>query len=99
MCNPTLLLATGLGAGVTMASEYKDRREEKKAKEKIRMAEEAANKQIEQNKIANSIQTTGQLPETDLTKRLSSQKVSLNNPSTKYLGNPSSVGLNLGGGY
>jgi hypothetical protein len=76
----------------------------KKAKAKdtaaINAANQAAANQVEQNKIANSVQATDTTKETptDLATKLKQQKVPLNTTNTgATIGTPSSVGLNLGG--
>ena len=75
----------------------------KKAKAKdtaaINAANQAAANQVEQNKLANSIQTTEEATTaTDAIKKLTPQKVPLNTSNTgATVGSQTSVGLNLGG--
>lgn len=76
----------------------------KKAKAKdtaaINAANQAAANQVEQNKLANSVQTTEETTDTatDAIKKLTTQKVPLNTSNTgATVGSQTSVGLNLGG--
>lgn len=75
----------------------------KKAKAKdtaaINAANQAAANQVEQNKLANSVQTTEETTTaTDAIKKLTTQKVPLNTSNTgATVGSQTSVGLNLGG--
>lgn len=75
----------------------------KKAKKQdtaaINAANQAAANQVEQNKLANSTQTTeNTTSNTTDTKKITTQRVPLNTSSTgATLGSQTSVGLNLGG--
>lgn len=76
----------------------------KKAKAKdtaaINAANQAAANQVEQNKLANSVQTTEETTTAtqDAVKKLATQKVPLNTTNTgASMGSSSAVGLNLGG--
>lgn len=74
----------------------------KKAKAKdnatINAANQAAQDQVKQNKLANSVQSTEELKNPLLNEELKQQKVPLNTGSTgASTTSPTSVGLNLGG--
>lgn len=76
---------------------YKDAK--KKDQKVIDEANQAVQNQIEQNKLANSTQTTENIATTTSdTKNLITQKLPLNTSFTgAALGSSTSVGLNLGG--
>ena len=75
----------------------------KKAKKQdtaaINAANQAAANQVEQNKLANSVQTTENTPTTEnAAKKITTQRVPLNTSLTgASTGSQTSVGLNLGG--
>ena len=65
----------------------------------INAANQAAANQVEQNRLANSVQTTENTPTTEnATKKITTQRVPLNTSLTgASTGSQTSVGLNLGG--
>jgi hypothetical protein len=72
----------------------------KETNKKIQAAEEAAQDQVEANKLANSVQATDPslIEEKKLKDKLAAQKVPLNTTNTGLaVGNGLSTGLNLGG--
>ena len=101
MCPPVLIAAaaagTAWGAGAAL-----DRKAKKKSEAPTQAALKQINKQpeerIEQNKLANSTQSTEELKNPTLAEQLKQQKVPLNTGSTgTSFSTPTSVGLNLGG--
>ena len=97
MCNP--LLALGAAAAAIGGATYSHiKKNDKEANAKVQAANQTLANQIENNKIANSVQTTEKQPQqTDPLKKLQQvQKTPLNSITTN-LGNQSAVGLNLGG--
>jgi len=99
MCHPLLALAT---AGTVGALTYKKiKKNDKDAASKTQTVNASANKQIENNKTANTVQTTNKETntQTDLKKTLPIQKTplnSMNNSGVSTVGQ-SALGLNLGG--
>jgi hypothetical protein len=72
----------------------------KETNKKIQAAEEAAQDQVEANKLANSVQATDPslIEEKKLKDKLAAQKIPLNTTNTGLaVGNSLSTGLNLGG--
>lgn len=76
---------------------YKDA--QKKDQATINAANQAAANQVEQNKLANSVQTTENTPTTEnAATKITTQRVPLNTYLTgASTGSQTSVGLNLGG--
>lgn len=99
MCSVTSWL-TSLIKGTAMYM-WQDKNYDKAKKEtnkKIQAAGQAAKDQVEQNKLANSVQSTEELKNPLLNEELKQQKVPLNTGSTgASTASPTSVGLNLGG--
>jgi hypothetical protein len=99
MCDPVSLAITAAAVGGTWAyGNYKNNKEKDKASAKVQAANKLVQEQVEQNKIANSVQSTEELKNPTLAEQLKQQKVPLNTGSTGVsTANPTSVGLNLGG--
>ena len=98
MCNPALFVAALAGTGAGLLAHQKNKKEQAKADQRINTANQAAQDQVEQNKIANSVQSTEELKNPTLAEQLKQQKVPLNTGSTgASTASPTSVGLNLGG--
>ena len=97
MCNALGLIASI--AATDLITGYSSKKAKKQANATINAANQAAANQVEQNKLANSVQTTEKETETQTAiKKLATQKVPLNTTNTgATVGTPSSVGLNLGG--
>ena len=100
MCDPVSLTLAAVGTGVGM-SVLQDRQNKKAKKENnaaIQGINQAAQQQVEANKIANQTQSTEELQNPTLAQKLKEQKVPLNTSNTgATVGTPTSVGLNLGG--
>ena len=102
MCDPVTLTALAVGVSGGIGMNYLQNRNNKKAKAQtntqINAADQAAQDQIEANKLANSTQSTEELKNPLLNEELKKQKVPLNTGSTgTQFSTPTSVGLNLGG--
>lgn len=101
MCSVTSWL-TSLIKGTAMYM-WQDKNYDKAKKETnktIQAAEEAAQDQVEANKLANSVQATDPslIEEKKLKDKLAAQKIPLNTTNTGLaVGNGLSTGLNLGG--
>ena len=100
MCDPVSLTLGAIATGVGM-SVVQDRQNKKAKKENnaaIQGINQAAQQQVEANKIANQTQSTEELQNPTLAQKLKEQKVPLNTSNTgATVGTPTSVGLNLGG--
>lgn len=102
MCDPVSLslAAVGLGSSI-LISNKQNKKAQKQTNAQINAANQAAQKQIDLNKRANSAETTETVDTTadELKRKLNaSQKVPLNTQNTgATIGSQSSVGLNLGG--
>lgn len=99
MCDPVSLAITAAAVGGTWAyGNYKNNKEKDKASAKVQAANTLVQDQVEQNKLANSVQSTEELKNPTLAEQLKQQKVPLNTGSTgASTARPTSVGLNLGG--
>lgn len=99
MCDPVSLALTAVAVGGGWAyGNRKNNKEKDKASARINAANQAAQDQVEANKIANSVQSTEELKNPTLADKLKQQKVPLNTGNTGVAtANPTSVGLNLGG--
>lgn len=102
MCSVTSLLTSLIpGSVMYMWQDKNYDKAKKQTKQQIDKINQEANKQIENNKIANSVQTTNKQTntQTDLKKTLPIQKTplnSMNNTGVSTVGQ-SALGLNLGG--
>lgn len=78
-----------------------DKKDNKKANAQINAANQAAQAQVENNKIANSVQSTEKQPQqqqNNIAQKLQTKKLPLNTSNTgATVGSQTSVGLNLGG--
>lgn len=99
MCDPVSLTLAAAGIGTTIAlGNKKNNKEKAKASAQVNAANQAAQRQVEANKIANQTQSTEELQNPTLAQKLKEQKVPLNTSNTgATVGTPTSVGLNLGG--
>jgi hypothetical protein len=98
MCNPALFVAALAGTGAGLLAHQKNKKEADKTEQRINAANQAAQDQVEHNKLANSVQSTEELKNPTLAEQLKQQKVPLNTGSTgTQFSTPTSVGLNLGG--
>lgn len=102
MCDPVTLTALAIGTAGGVGMSYLQNKNNKKDKaqmnNRINALEQAAQDHVEQNKIANSVQSTEELKNPTLAEQLKQQKVPLNTGSTgASTASPTSVGLNLGG--
>lgn len=75
-----------------------DRKAQNQAQNKIDAANNAAQEQITNNQLANSVQSTTTADTVNLQQKLAAQKIPLNTTNTGLaVGNSLSTGLNLGG--
>lgn len=113
MCNPVIplgllgamtkaaapVLIGGIaGYQLRKSNEKGNAKAEAQTQNKIDAANQAAQEQIEANRLANSVQSTSELEALNLQQKLAAQKVPLNTINAGLaVGNGLSSGLNLGG--
>jgi hypothetical protein len=103
MCDPisaSIVIGLGAGAGMSYLQNKNNKKDKAQMNARINSLEQAAQDQVEANKLANSVQATDPslIEEPKLKDKLAAQKIPLNTTNTGLaVGNGLSTGLNLGG--